>query len=556
LYGLHQAVLKTFWPATQPSWLVALYTLAVFMPLTVQMIAPSIRTRAASIILAVLGGALLYFGWFHGAQAPGDASRLLDTADGPLFALVLGVLWLMLLPFIQLRLAEGSWRPRYAALFATAWRNHIAIAEAVAFTGLFWLLLLLWQQLFDMLGITFFKELFRQPIFIYPVTALVFGAALHLIGSVERLTRVVLEQALSVLKWLALLAGLILALFTLALIFKLPGMIGSGERAISAAWLLWLTAVTVLLVNAAFRDGAVDNPYPRAAAFALRCVVPLTVVISLTAVYALYVRIDAYGYTQGRVWACVVAGAACVYSFGYAAAARTSSPWMAGVARVNVAAAWLLIGVLALALTPILSPQRIAANSQFEIALSDPDAARPLDRSRSTSLHYLRFKSGEYGREKLRELAALEDHPRAAELRKAATAMLALEREHERPRVNARELLASIPMQPAGFAPDAELQALIDTELQREPLRYGPQDAVVAGVAIDLNDDETLEFALVTTLGAVLYERADAGWRRVGLMLPPGVQADKITSALAEGKVHSRASTWRELVIGDVAFKL
>jgi hypothetical protein len=111
-------------------------------------------------------------------------------------------------------------------------------------------------------------------------------------------------------------------------------------------------------------------------------------------------------------------------------------------------------------------------------------------------------------------------------------------------------------MQPTGFAPDAELQALIETELQREPLRYGPPDAVAAGVAIDLNDDETPEFVLVTSLGAVLYERAVSGWRRVGLMLPPGVDADRVTSALAEGKVHARASAWRELVIGDVAFKL
>ena len=111
LYGLHEAVMKMHWPATQPSWLVALYTLAVFLPLTVQMIAASVRTRAAAVILAVLGCALMFFGWFHGAQA-GAASRLLDTADGPLFGIVLGVLWLMLLPFVQLRLVEGAWRPR------------------------------------------------------------------------------------------------------------------------------------------------------------------------------------------------------------------------------------------------------------------------------------------------------------------------------------------------------------------------------------------------------------------------------------------------------------
>jgi hypothetical protein len=92
-------------------------------------------------------------------------------------------------------------------LFTYAWRNKLVLGEAALFTGLFWLLLFLWQMLFHMLGINYFRELFEEPIFVYPVTSLAFGSALHLIGSIERLTAVVLEQLLNVLKWLGLLAG-------------------------------------------------------------------------------------------------------------------------------------------------------------------------------------------------------------------------------------------------------------------------------------------------------------------------------------------------------------
>src|SRR5262249_29205861 len=155
--------------------------------------------------------------------------------------------WLLVLPFVQARLIEGHWRCRYELLFSTAWNNKLTLAEAAAFTGLFWLLLGLCAQLFRMLGVHFFAELFREPLFVYPITSIVFGTALHLIGSLERLSRVLLEQILNVLKWLALLAGLILALFTATLIFRLPPMIASGEKAIAAQWLLWLVAVTVLL---------------------------------------------------------------------------------------------------------------------------------------------------------------------------------------------------------------------------------------------------------------------------------------------------------------------
>lgn len=65
--------------------------------------------------------------------------------------------------------------------------------------------------MFSLLYIRFFEKLFKMPIFIYPVTALTFGFALYMIGSLTRLVGVVLEQLLNVLKWLAVIAGLILA---------------------------------------------------------------------------------------------------------------------------------------------------------------------------------------------------------------------------------------------------------------------------------------------------------------------------------------------------------
>ena len=206
-----------------------------------------------------------------------------------------------------------------------------------------------------MLRIDFFRELFQEPIFVYPVTSLVFGCALHLIGSVERLVSTVLEQILNVFKWLGTVSGLLLALFTLALIFRLPGLIFTGEKAIGATWLLWLVAVVVLFLNAAYRDGAAGKPYPGWIAFSLRMVIPLTVIVALTATYALSLRTREYGLTVERFWGFIVAGAALIYAIGYSRAAIGKGPWFAGVARVNVTVALALIGALALALTPVLS---------------------------------------------------------------------------------------------------------------------------------------------------------------------------------------------------------
>jgi hypothetical protein len=72
----------------------------------------------------------------------------------------------------------------------------------------------------------------------FPLTSLAFGCALHLVGSIERLTAAILEQLLNVLKWLVLVAGPLLLFFTIALVFKLPNLVFTGQKAIGAAWLL------------------------------------------------------------------------------------------------------------------------------------------------------------------------------------------------------------------------------------------------------------------------------------------------------------------------------
>ncbi|MBV9911215.1 MAG: hypothetical protein JOZ93_01495, partial [Sinobacteraceae bacterium] len=277
LYGLHHAITTHTWPATHLAWLFGCYAVAVLIPVTTQLLVEWITERATWFMVAVLTVAFFYFGWHHGS-AVANSNELRFAASGECFPLaaVLIVLWLHLLPFIQARLELGKWSVQYEVLFAHAWRNVVALAEAGVFTGLFWLLLFLWQTLFHMLQIDFFRDLFQEPIFVYPVTSLVFGSALHLIGSVERLVSTVLEQILNVFKWLGTVTGVLLALFTLALLTRLPGLLHTGEKAIGASWLLWLVAVVVLFLNAAFRDGKVQQPYPRFVALALRAVMPLT----------------------------------------------------------------------------------------------------------------------------------------------------------------------------------------------------------------------------------------------------------------------------------------
>lgn len=550
LYALHYSLNHTIWPATSSSWLIALYAIAAVAPLTVQMLAAHIHRSLTWGVIALLTAFYSLVGWHYGAHVFDDSKRLLD--QWPQVGIVLVLQWLLIVPFVQARLMEGRWRAPYQLLFACAWNNKLLLGEAVAFTGLFWLLLVLWAQLFRMLGIDFFKELFEEPIFIYPVTSIVFGIALKLIGSVESLTRVVLEQTLNVLKWLALLAGVILTLFTFALLAKLPAMVASGERAIGAAWLLWLVAVTVLLINAAYRDGSVARPYPRVIAFALRCVVPLTVIVALTAIYALGLRIDSYGFTVSRVWACIVAIAALFYSVGYALAARDRQQWMSSIARVNVATALYLIAAITLALTPVLSPYRIAANSQFALALraASSEAASSVS---WPQMEYLRFDAGQYGRARLRELSQIEDHAQAARIRSTASSLLASNFRRDMQGVDRTAQLAEIKLIPEGRTLDPQLLQLLK---QDRIVTGAPVNAEFTGVFVDLNDDQAEEFVLLLGNHGTAY-RQDRDWLRIGPVSSPAlISSDLLRKHLEAGEFSVQRPTWNDLVVGDTVFRL
>jgi len=567
-YWLHSAIEAAHWPATDPAWLVALYCVALFLPLTAQLLSAHARRGIQWTMLLAIAAGFGYFGSHYGGSvvAAGNCVTGMDCKSPwgyfP-FAFVLTVLWLHLLPFLQVRLQTGRWAPPYDLLFSLAWRNVLMLAEAAAFTALFWLLLFLWQQLFYMLGIAYFRELFRQPLFIYPVTALAFGTALHLIGSIERLTSVVLEQILGVLKWLGLMTALLLAVFTFALVIKLPGLVFLGKHAISATWLLWLVAIEVLLLNAAYRDGSVPQPYPRWIGLLLRLVVPLTVIVAITGLYALIVRAAHYGLTVDRVWAFLVAGAALLYAVGYAIAALQRGAWLGLISRVNVAVAVVLIAAIIACLTPMLSPYRLAAESQYRMALAHAhDDVGPQEMYR-TPFEYLRFEAGRYGLDKLRKLAALQDHPDAEAIRSAANAALAQQTRWgpPRPQVSVEQLLAQLAVYPTGRSMEPELAARVVEDLGKAggslpyPLKSLQESA---GLYVDLDGDGVDEFAILARNGGTVYQRRDSRWTLIGTLYIQQSAAswDPVRRDLEAGNFSAILPHWKRLSIGGREFRL
>lgn len=370
------------WPASDPRAMLPLVLLIAVLPLSLQLLWPFKRERV--LHLAFVTGATVVAvtaAWFAathiGIDAPeadGRGRRYDDGEKVAAFVLPLAVAWLLAMPLLKLRLTGGRWTGPYPALFDITWRGALTLAEAALFTGVFWLLMGLAGMLFGLLGIEAVGDFISEPLFAIPATALVGTLAIHLIGASAGMVDGLMRQLLNLLKWLLPLAGVIVIAFALALLPKLPALFAEGQRVMEAGWLLWLVAVTVLLLNAAYQSGQEPTGYGRLIEQTLRVVPPLLTVIALTALYSLAVRTSTYGLTPARYWGLVAAAAATAYAVGYSIAAWTPGRWFARMGGINIAVALALLAVLLLSLTPLADPLRLSVDSQARRALSAADA--------------------------------------------------------------------------------------------------------------------------------------------------------------------------------------
>jgi hypothetical protein len=552
LYWLHTAIENKEWPATRLPWLATFYAVSLFVPLTIQLLSAHWRQRLLWWAAGILGVAYAYFGWHFGSQVGISLqnSRLVDEDATFVFVLSLGLLWLLFMPFLRARLTFGRWRCEYAELFSVAWQNVIQLGQAGIFTGVFWALLGVWAMLFKMLGYNFFKEMFTEPAFVYPFTAITVGGALYLTGSVERLVTVAREHILGLLKWLAPVAALILALFTPTLLVKLPGLVFHGERAIGAVWLLWLLTMTVMLLNAGYQNGAVEKPYPKPIAFALRCVVPAMVIVALTALYALFVRASEYGITVERVFAILIALTALGYSVGYASAAmRRGGPWLKGIERVNVGVALGVMVVLVLTLTPLASPYRLAASSQSSRVLADRS------KSREDALRFLRFDAGRYGMDALLRLSNMTITQPEGLVADAKEMLTVKDRWESVQTVRLARDLSKISVYPAGRSLELPLIEVIRADLRPEGSTQSISvgNATPVALLIDLNDDSIEECVLFTERDTLLYVRRNGLWSAANNNAYSSAFHEPnwkdLISALSEGDYAPEARPWQDLRI-------
>lgn len=497
LWSLQQSLTSGTWPATSAGLSTALYLVSLGVPSALLILwshhAKPILWKSVTGLATFLGVAgYLAFSDFPAPFKPWD----LDDVEtmGFIAPLLLG--WLLFLSLLRARLESGRWRSPYPTLFRSAWSSLLTLGEAVLFTGLFWILLFLWAALFEILGNPFFKDIFSDPRFAYPATTVAFALAVQVIGASDRWLVGVLEQILGLLKWLLPLAGLIVVAFTLALIPKLPALLGSGQKVLDSGILLALIAVTMLLLNAAFRDGETEPDYGAWLRQALRIVPVLLTVVAATALYSVLLRTADLGLTPSRYWGLVTATFAFLFTTGYAYAAVRRGPWMSHIKEINFFLTLGLLFVLAIGLTPVGDPLRLSVANQLQRAL-----AAQTEQSRDGALNFLRFDAGVRGTRALEALAASESMLG----REAARLLAASSRpkpEPADPNVTPERLRRwrdSIRTYPEGSEISSGLDAALRDEFLRSASALDPGGNAPAPIIVfaDLNADGSNEAMLI-----------------------------------------------------------
>ena len=426
------------WPATDQ----LLYTsLAAFTAL----VPPTILTGLGQMRMAVLGlwtigsTAGVLYAVRHGFLRT-EAMTLGE--DSSVLALLFPA---MFIGYHLLAAADQDRRPiaRYRAYFDIAWKNGVQLALSLMFLGAFWLLLYLGAALFSLIKIDAVLELIQRDWFIYPMSAIVFAMAVHVSDMRVGLIAGARTLALMLLSWLLP----VMAFFAVAFLGTLPvaGIELLWDTGRATGLLLTAAVVLVILINAAYQQGGEDVQPPAILRFAAQIAGLALLAIVAIAAYSIWLRIDQHGLTPDRVLGVAFVAVASCYTAGYAVAAVWPGKWMRPLEATNIAAAFVMVGVIVALLTPLGDPARLAVQDQVRRLQTGIVSVEKFD------FNFLRFRSARYGIEALKRLAADKSSPKAQAI--AAKAWEALGRKTQnpvKPVLSTREQLAQITVYPKG----------------------------------------------------------------------------------------------------------
>ena len=449
---------------------------------------------------------------------------------------------MLALPWIQYSLHVSREQARYPHFYRQLWLNALTLLIVFVANGLFWLVLLLWSEMFKLVGIPFFSTLFFDTDwFGYVAFGLITALAVVLARTQSRLVTAVQKLLTFIATGLLPLVALLALMFILTLPFT--GLEAISQR-VSAAGLMSTLTLLLLLLMAIVREPQKEAlPYPGALRYLIKCSLIVAPIYMLIAGWSLWVRIQQYGWTPERLYGVLVVVVLLVWSFGYLASIlrRGRNP-LELQGPVILGVSLLALGLLVLLSSPVIDAWRISVNSHMGLYHSGkikPD---------QVSL-YMLDHSGKPGRAALEALQKDVAFNQDSKRRRDLNSLLQGRRDPVK-ELTATQLVSKVVMAPGSQKPDDTFWAFVKTQGYRIT-SCAEQNACVL-VSQDLNADGHPEQVLYAFGDgeSLVFGMQKNKWDLLAVAtLPEGFTKDKLLQAVANQQLGSAPRIWRDITI-------
>ena len=449
---------------------------------------------------------------------------------------------MLALPWIQYSLHVSREQARYPHFYRQLWLNALTLLIVFVANGLFWLVLLLWSEMFKLVGIPFFSTLFFDTDwFGYVAFGLITALAVVLARTQSRLVTAVQKLLTFIATGLLPLVALLALMFILTLPFT--GLEAISQR-VSAAGLMSTLTLLLLLLMAIVREPQKEAlPYPGALRYLIKCSLIVAPIYMLIAGWSLWVRIQQYGWTPERLYGVLVAVVLLVWSFGYLASIlrRGRNP-LELQGPVILGVSLLALGLLVLLSSPVIDAWRISVNSHMGLYHSGkikPD---------QVSL-YMLDHSGKPGRAALEALQKDVAFNQDSKRRRDLNSLLQGSRDPVK-ELTATQLVSKVVIAPGSEKPDDAFWTFVKAQGYRIT-SCAEQNACVL-VSQDLNADGHPEQVLYAFGDgeSLVFGMQKNKWDLLAVArLPEGFNKDKLLQAVANQQLGSAPRIWRDITI-------
>lgn len=449
---------------------------------------------------------------------------------------------MLALPWIQYSLHVSREQARYPHFYRQLWLNALTLLIVFVANGLFWLVLLLWSEMFKLVGIPFFSTLFFDTDwFGYVAFGLITSLAVVLARTQSRLVAAVQKLLTFLATGLLPLVALLALMFMLTLPFT--GLDAISQR-VSAAGLMSTLTLLLLLLMAIVREPHKEAlPYSGALRYLIKCSLIVAPIYMLIAGWSLWVRIQQYGWTPERLYSVLVVVVLLVWSFGYLASIlrRGRNP-LELQGPVILGVSLLALGLLVLLSSPVIDAWRISVNSHMGLYHSGkikPD---------QVSL-YMLDRSGKVGRAALQALQKDEAFNSDNKRKRDLNSILQGNRDPIQA-LAATQLAPKVMIAPGSKQPDEAFWTFVKEHSYRITSCV-EQNACVL-VDQDLNADGKPEQVLYAFGDgeSLVFSMQKGKWELIASgQLPEGFNKDKLLKAVANHQLDSAPRVWRDITI-------